>query len=66
MIFTGKTLRTLIKTGPSATLTTTNPTWTDADVNLGLHIERPATNCLSHGVALCYASFECQASVRSA
>jgi hypothetical protein len=35
------------KTCPSATLSTTNPTWTD----LGLCGERPATNCLSHGTA---------------
>jgi hypothetical protein len=35
------------KTCPSATLSTTNPTWTDP----GLRGERPATNRLSHGTA---------------
>jgi hypothetical protein len=33
---------------PSAILSTTNPTWTDPSANLGLHSERPTTNCLSH------------------
>jgi hypothetical protein len=32
----------------SATLSTTNPTWTDP----GLRIGRPATNRLSHGTAI--------------
>jgi hypothetical protein len=36
------------KTCHSATLSTTNPTWTDP----GLHSERLATNCLSYGTAL--------------
>jgi hypothetical protein len=35
------------KTCPSATLSTTNPTW----INPGLRGERPATNRLSHGTA---------------
>jgi hypothetical protein len=39
--------RTRRKTCPSATLSTTNPTWTD----LGLCVDRPATNRLSHGTA---------------
>jgi hypothetical protein len=39
------------KTCPSATLSTTNPTWTDPGSNSGLRGERPATNRLSHGTA---------------
>jgi hypothetical protein len=34
---------------PSATLSTTNPTWTDPGSKQGLRCERPATNRLSHG-----------------
>jgi hypothetical protein len=36
---------------PSATLSTTNPTWIDPGSNPGLRGERPATNRLSHGTA---------------
>jgi hypothetical protein len=39
------------KSCPSATLSTTNPTWTDLGSNPGLRGERSATNCLSHGTA---------------
>jgi hypothetical protein len=39
------------KTCPSATLSTTNPTWTDTGSNPGLRGERPAANRLSHGTA---------------
>jgi hypothetical protein len=39
------------KTCPSATLSTTNPTWTDPGSNPGLRSERPETNRLSHGTA---------------
>jgi hypothetical protein len=39
------------KTCPSATLSTTNLTWTDPGSNPGLRVERPATNRLSHGTA---------------
>jgi hypothetical protein len=35
----------------SVTVSTTNPTWTDPGVNLGLHVEGWATDCLSHGMA---------------
>jgi hypothetical protein len=38
------------KTYPIATLSTTNPTWTDS----GLHGERPGTNRLSQGTAQLY------------
>jgi hypothetical protein len=37
------------KTCPSATLSTTNPTWTDPGSSPGLHGGRPAANSLSHG-----------------
>jgi hypothetical protein len=39
------------KTCSSATLPTTNPTWTELGSNPGLRGERPATNRLSHGTA---------------
>jgi hypothetical protein len=39
------------KTCPSATLSTTNPTWTDPGSNPGHRSGRPATNRLSHGTA---------------
>jgi hypothetical protein len=42
MILTGENRRT-----PSATLYTTNPTWTDPVSNLGLRGERPANDYLS-------------------
>ena len=34
---------------PSATLSNTDPTWTDLGSNLGLHGDRPATNGLNLG-----------------
>jgi hypothetical protein len=37
---------------PIATLSTTNPTWTDLGANMSLCGERPATNRLSHDTAL--------------
>jgi hypothetical protein len=51
-ILTGENRRTRIKTCPSVTLSTTNPTWIDPEANPGLRGERPATNDLSHGTAL--------------
>jgi hypothetical protein len=36
---------------PSATLSTTNPTWIDPGANPVLRGERPAANRLSHGTA---------------
>ena len=39
------------KTCPSATLSTTNPTWTDRGSSPALRGERPATNRLSNGTA---------------
>jgi hypothetical protein len=47
MMLTGENRRTRRETCPSATLSTTNPTWTDP----GLCSERPTTNRLSHGAA---------------
>jgi hypothetical protein len=60
MILTGENRRTRRKTCPSATLSTTNPTWIDPGANPGLRSERPATNHLNHDTAnlhilgLCY------------
>jgi hypothetical protein len=51
-ILTGENRRTRRKTCPSATLSTTNPTWIDPGAKPGLRGERPATNDLSHGTAL--------------
>jgi hypothetical protein len=42
------------KTCPSATLSTTNSTWTDQGANSGLSCELSATNRLSHSTADCY------------
>jgi hypothetical protein len=50
-IFAGET-EVLGENLPSASLSTTNPTWIDPGANLGLCGERPATNRLSHGTAL--------------
>jgi hypothetical protein len=49
---TGENRRTWRKTYPSATLSTTNPTWVDTGVNSGLGGERSVTNCLGHGTAI--------------
>jgi hypothetical protein len=40
--------RTRRETCPSATLSTTNPTWTAVDAKPGLHGEKPAANRLSY------------------
>jgi hypothetical protein len=50
MIYAGET-EVLGENLPSATLSTTNPTWIDPGTNPGLRGERPATNRLSHGTA---------------
>jgi hypothetical protein len=50
MIFAGET-EVLGENLPSATLSTTNPTWIDPGANPGLRGERPATDDLSHGTA---------------
>jgi hypothetical protein len=47
MKLTGKNRITRGKTCPSATLSTTNPTWTDPGSNQVIRGERPATNRLS-------------------
>jgi hypothetical protein len=56
MILTGENRTTRRETCPSASLSTTNPTWIDPVANPGLRGKRPATNDLSHGTALwpCY------------
>jgi hypothetical protein len=51
MKLTGENRSTRRKPRPSATLFTTNPTWTYPGSNPGLRGERPATNRLSHGTA---------------
>jgi hypothetical protein len=51
MKLTGENRSTGGKTCPSATLSTTNPTWTDPESNPGLRGGRPATNRLSHDTA---------------
>jgi hypothetical protein len=51
MKLTGENLSSWGKTCPSAILCTTNPTWTDPGLNLGLCGESPATNRLSHGMS---------------
>jgi len=57
MILTGVKGRTRRKTCRSATLSTTNPTWTDPAVNPCLRGERPATNRLSHGMAVTWCNY---------
>jgi hypothetical protein len=49
MKLTGENRRTRGQTCPSATLSTTNPTWTDPGSNPGLRSGRPAANRLTHG-----------------
>jgi hypothetical protein len=51
MKLTGENRSTRWKTCPSATLSTTNPTWTDPGSSPGPRGQRPATNRLSHGTA---------------
>jgi hypothetical protein len=48
MILTGENRRTRRKTYPSATLSTTNPTWTDLGANPCLRGENPVTNRLNY------------------
>jgi hypothetical protein len=52
MKLTGENRSTWGKTCPSATLSNTNPTWTDPGSNPGLRGGRHVTNRLSHGTAL--------------
>jgi hypothetical protein len=52
MILTGKKRITLRKLYFSATMSTTNPTWTDRGENPGFRGKKQATNRLSHGTAL--------------
>jgi hypothetical protein len=59
MKFTGENWRTRGKACPSATLSTTNPTWTDPGSNPGLRGGRPAANRLSHGTAYVLVSLGC-------
>jgi hypothetical protein len=52
MILTGENRKSQSKICPSATLSTTNPTWNDSSENTGLHNERLVTNHLSNGMTL--------------
>jgi hypothetical protein len=52
MNLTGETRSTQRKACSSATLSATNPTWTDPGSNPGLRSGRPVANRLSHGMAL--------------
>jgi hypothetical protein len=54
MKLTGENRSTRGETCPSATLSTTNPTWTDPGSNPDLRGGRPAANRLSHGTAKLY------------
>jgi hypothetical protein len=58
MELTGENRSTRGQTCPSATFSTTNPTWTNPGSNPGLRGERPVTNRLSYGTAfLCVTLF---------
>jgi hypothetical protein len=48
------------KTCPSATLSTTNPTWPEPGLNPGRRGGKPATNSLSYGAAFssCWSNFQ--------
>jgi hypothetical protein len=59
MIYWRENRRTRRKTCPSATLSTTNPTWIDQGANPGLRGERLETNRLSHGTAYYVDVVEC-------
>jgi hypothetical protein len=48
-MLTGENRSTPGKTCHSATLSTTNPPWTEADSKPGLRDGRPAANRLNHG-----------------
>jgi hypothetical protein len=52
MKLTGENRKTRGKTCPSATLSTTNPIWTDPGSNPGLRGGMPVANRLSHGTTL--------------
>jgi hypothetical protein len=57
MKLTGENRQLGEKPVPSATLSTTNLTWTDPGSDPGLRGERPATNRLSHGTTILYDFF---------
>jgi hypothetical protein len=58
MTLTGRNRRTRRKACPSATLSIIYPAWTDPGANRVLRGERPETNSLSNGTALCNITFE--------
>jgi hypothetical protein len=51
MILTGENRSTPKKTCPSATVSTTDPTWTDLSLKSDLRSEGSVTDRLSHGTA---------------
>jgi hypothetical protein len=57
-----KKMNYLEKTCPSATLSTTNPTWPDLGSNPGRRGGKPATNRLSYGTALVRTNYNCAVS----
>jgi hypothetical protein len=52
MILTGENRKTLRETCPSATLSTSNTTWTTLGSKSGLRSEKVATDRLSHDTAI--------------
>jgi hypothetical protein len=51
MILTGGNQNTRREAGPRATLSTTNLTWTDLGLKVGLGSDKPATNRLNNSTA---------------
>jgi hypothetical protein len=49
IMLTGTNRSTRMKTSPGATVYTTHLIWTVLSSNLGLCVERPETNLLTHG-----------------
>jgi hypothetical protein len=66
MKLTGEDRSTRGKTCPSATLSITNPTWTDPGSNPGLRGVRLATNRLSHGTVFVCITFNKHSTSRPA
>jgi hypothetical protein len=52
MLLTGENCNIGIKAHSIATLSTTNPAWAGLVMNMGPHGKKPATNHLSHDMAL--------------
>ena len=52
MALTGGNRSARRKTSPNPALPTTDLTWTDLGLNLGLRVDSPKTNRLSHATAI--------------